>query len=237
MDRTPFISAIIRTAYAEVFAGSHYLMGADGGYPQANGAPSGGLKQREIELLNVKKPDSVAIETARYSKWLCHGRLERVGGCELPLGKKENLQPCLETYWPESRWASTGLTPRSKNWTTVMVGERCTGKRHFDCIFFVNWVITKALMKSKRPTYKISQWANPEVAPVQIFKKSKLGRENLEDGDIFINLDSEPKHIGFFLADGTRMHASGANRGVIHNEYSNSYTHVARLRDSYLTWG
>jgi cell wall-associated NlpC family hydrolase len=234
MDRTPFLHAIMWTAYEEAMAGSHYLLGADGGHPQANGGPADGLKQRKIELLNVNKNDSIAIETAKYGGRLCHGRMNWVGGYELQLPKKEDLHKCLDLFCPESTWSS-GLTPRSKDWTTVIVAEKCKDKRHFDCIFFVNWVITKALMKSKRVTYSINQWTT--VGPAKVFKKNDLKVSDLEDGDIFINLDSTPQHIGFFFIGGTRVHASGANRGVIHSEYSESYSHVARLKDSYLKWG
>jgi hypothetical protein len=233
MDRAPFIQAIIRTANAEVLAGSHYLMGADGGLPTSSGGCDG-LYKRNIQLLNVNKPDSIAIETAKYDNRLCHGRLEKVGGFKMNLGKKENLHYYLDQYCPEYTW-SYGLTPRSLDWTTVMIAESCKDRRHFDCIFFVNWVITKALMKTTGPTYDIKQWT--KIAPAHVFTKSQITTDEIQDGDIFINLDSSPKHIGFFLKGGMRIHASGADRGVIQNGYSKEFTHVARLWDSYLKWG
>lgn len=236
MDRTPFIQAILRTAHAEALAGSHYLLGADGGLPDPNGDKSDGLKHRKIELLNVQKKDSIAIETAKYSGRLCHGRLSKVGGYKMNIQKKENLKYYLDQYCPEETWCY-GLTPRSLDWTTVMVAESCKDRRHFDCIFFVNWVITKALLKSKRPTYDIKQWSNDEIAPVKVYKKKDLKVSDLEDGDIFINLDSDPRHIGFFLIGGSRLHASGADRGVLVSPYSSEYTHVARLKDYYLSFG
>jgi len=215
-------------------AGSHYLMGADGGFPTTNGAKGEGIYGRKIELLNVNKSDSIAIETAKYDGRLCHGRLSNVGGYKMNIGKRENLHSYLNEWCPESTWRY-GLTPRSLDWTTVMVAERCDGRRHFDCIFFVNWVITKALMKTTGPTYDIKQWS--KIGPARVFKKGELRKSDIEDADIFINVDSSPRHIGFFMQGGEKLHASGADRGVIKSPYNTEYTHIARLWDKYLTFG
>lgn len=236
-DKWIYRQAIVYTAYLEVLAGSHYLLGADGGCPQENGAPADGLKGRNIKLLNVKASDSVAIETAKYSDRLCHGRLSKVGGYTMDIQKKENLHYYLDQYCPEETW-SYGLTPRSLNWTTVMIGESCKGKRHFDCIFFVNWVLTKALMRPNRITYNIEQWSNPKIAPVKLLDYDSFKSTDAMDGDIFINLNSSPQHIGFLTAGGAKLHASGANRGVIKGDYDKeSFTHLVRLKDSFLKFG
>jgi hypothetical protein len=236
-DKWVHRKAIIYAAYREVLAGSHYLMGADGGVPASNGEGGGGLKGRKIKLLNIKEKDSIAIETAKYGSYLCHGRMSKVGGYELNMGKKENLYDYIKQYCPEETWCY-GMTPRSKNWTTVMVGESCAGKRHFDCIFFVNWVLTNALMRPTRVTYNINQWSNSKIAPVQVLDKDKIGPGDILDADIFLNLDSSPQHIGFFAAGGMKIHASGANRGVITGDYDkSSFTHIVRLRDSFLKFG
>lgn len=230
---------IVMTAYNEVLAGSHYLMGGDGGIPVPKGGSSGGLKNRDIELLDVRAEDSIAVETAKYSKYLCHGRLSRVGGRYGKFAKKSDLYPYLNQCCPELQNHSH-LTPRSFDWTTVMLGESCKHKRHFDCIFFVNWVIATALRKSVPPTYNITQWATG-VGPVEVLdfdKKKPPSPSKIKDADIFVNVNSSPKHIGFFAAGGLTIHASGADRGVICGDWEVSkYSGIVRLKDSYLKFG
>lgn len=238
MDKSAIRRHIITTAYQEVLAGSHYLTGCDGGYPQSGGGGAGGLKNRKIDLMNVKAADSIAIQTAKYSGRLCLGRYEAApAGYELNIGKKEHLYQYLEQYCPEASW-QYGMTPRSLNWTTVLIGESCQYKRHFDCIFFVNWVLTKALQKPKGVSYNINQWANPSVAPIKVLEIDAKNPTGILDADIFVNVNSSPQHIGFLCAGGHTIHASGASVGVVAGAWKISkYSHIVRLKDHFLDFG
>ncbi|MBL8232701.1 MAG: hypothetical protein JNL98_29655, partial [Bryobacterales bacterium] len=98
-------------------------------------------------------------------------------------------------------------------------------------------VIAKALRKPVPPTYNITQWATG-VGPVEVLEFDKIGPSKIKDGDIFVNLNSSTKHIGFFAAGGLTIHASGADRGVICGDWERSkYSGVVRLKDSYLNFG
>jgi len=235
-DKWIYRKAIIATAYAEVLAGSHYLNGTDGGHPAENGAAADGLRQRSISLVQHRDKDSIAIETAKYSGRFCQGRYAECGGYELNLGKKENLDYYIEQYCPPSTW-SYGMTPRSVNWTQVIVGESCKGKRHFDCIFFVNWVLTRALMRPKIFSLSIDQWANPKIDPITLLDKDKLGVGSLQDGDIFLKTSGQ-QHIGFLTSGGNVIHASSVTRGVGMDAMKlDKYEYVVRLKDSVLKFG
>jgi hypothetical protein len=235
-DKWVYRKAIIATAYAEVLAGSHYLNGTDGGHPTENGAPANGLRERKIALIQHRDKHSIAVDTAKYSDRFCQGRYAECGGYELDIGNKDSLDYFIDQCCPPSQWGF-GLTPRSVNWTKVIVGESCRGKRHFDCIFFVNWVLTRALMRPAIFSLSINQWANPEVAPVTVLKKDKLAVGSLRDGDIFLKTSGQ-QHIGFLTSGGNVIHASSMSRGVVMDAMKlDKYDHVVRLKDSVLKFG
>lgn len=221
----------------EVKNGSHYLTGCDGGMPQPDGASCGGLDGRSIRLVNVQEKDAVAIFAARFGNGAyCQGRYEGVpGGRQIDVPKTKDLCSHLQTYCPEGSWGK-GLTPRSLNYNTVILGENCAGKRHFDCIWFVNWVLTKALKKSK-VHLGFDHWTSGK-GPGTLLEEDPTKSHAIKDADIFVNINSSPRHIGFLMADGRTVHASSSARGVVVGKWKLSdYTHIVRLKDSFLNFG
>lgn len=237
MSKDAIRKHILWTAMEEVKNGSHYLTGCDGGIPQPDGGSCGGLDGRSIRLVNVQEKDAVAIFAARFGSGpYCQGRYDAVpGGRKIDVPKTKDLCSHLQTYCPEGSWGK-GLTPRSLNYETVILGENCSGKRHFDCIWFVNWVLTTALKKPKIQL-GFEQWIKGNGV-CTLLEESDKKAGGIKDGDIFINMNSKPKHIGFLTADGRTVHASSPANGVVVGAWKLSdYTHIVRLKDSYLNFG
>lgn len=237
--------------------GSHYLNGSDGGYP----GMKDGYKGRDIKLVERGDYDEVAIHTATWSKKSCTGRCTKAGGDDLGPKNKAVKDYCEENEGlaPELWQPFQGnLYPRryqGKETSTIYIGEDCRDVRHFDCISFVNWVLTTALQKSF--SYSIVQYEGKKsgagvIAPVKTFKAPFT---DLQNADILTkikwkydpNKDGveddkdwavESQHIGFYMAGGKVIEASGAKVGVIISDYKQSdWTGMSRIKDSYLKFG
>lgn len=240
--------------------GSHYLNGSDGGYP----GMKDGYKKRNVKLVERGDYDKVAIHTATYSDKSCTGRCTKAGGKDLgPKDKavKEYCEKNLDAGLDPKIWQpfEGNLYPRrekgEKN-STIYVGEDCRNVRHFDCISFVNWVLGTALQKSF--TYSIVQYEGKKsgsgvIAPVETFEPPFTGLQNADiltkikweykdDGDDDKNENGDWKvdsqHIGFYMAGGKVIEASGAKVGVIISDYKESdWTGMSRIKNSYLKFG
>ncbi len=239
--------------------GSHYLNGSDGGHP----GMKDGYKGRNVKLAERGGYDEVALHTATWSDKSCTGRCTNVGGDELgPKNKavedycKKNLDAGLDPkIWQPFEG---NLYPRrylEKKTSTIYVGEDCRNVRHFDCISFVNWVLGTSLQKSFQ--YSIVQYEGKKsgsgvIAPVKTYKAPF---NDLQNADILTNIKWEHKdnkdgkeddkdwvvdkqHIGFYMAGGKVIEASGAKVGVIISDYKQSdWTGMSRIKDSYLKFG
>ena len=154
-------SLIVATAAHEAALGAHYINGADGGIPGMNaaGEAGGGLSaSRKIVLLENHTWEDLAVHAAMYGNSVCRGRYEAVGGKKF-LVNMPDYDALKFAYMEELKmlalghgkaFAGTGLYPRrgrSMNGDTIYLGEDCRGKRHFDCISFVNWVLTSVLKR------------------------------------------------------------------------------------------
>lgn len=246
---------IISNAWTQALLGAHYLNGSDGAIP----GMANGLKGRNVELLEKDDWDNLAIHAAKWGK-ACKGRSGKSikpikaeidslkSYCEK--NKADGLSP---DQWPS--FEDSGLYPRRHKGkgSTVYLGKDCRGKRHFDCISFVNWVLTTTLLKSY--DYSIVQYEGEKdgggvIAPVTVHEKPfpplvnadiltkiKWEQDIDEDtGELEWKVDSQ--HIGFYMTGGSVIEASGSEVGVIISGYKSSdWTALCRLKDSYLKFG
>jgi hypothetical protein len=241
---------IVATAANEAALGAHYINGADGGIPGMNtaGEAGGGLSaKRKILLLEDHTWENLAVHAAMYGNSVCKGRYEAVGGKRFQANWPD-YDALKFAYMEELKllppgfgkaFAGTGLYPRrgrSMKGDTIYLGEDCRGKRHFDCIFFVNWVLTSVLKRLIWFTEK------------DYFDGTKLGVKPLSamhaplmNGDIVVRIDaSGHEHIGFLTGEGRMIHARDPERGVNVTGFvlkKDIFTRICRLPDSFLRFG
>jgi cell wall-associated NlpC family hydrolase len=120
-----------------------------------------------------------------------------------------------------------------------VIGEDCRGKRHFDCIQFVNWVIGSAL--GRLITWSETQWR--DVGPVSK-QPAPTDVAQLEPGDLMVRIAGADdaagrrriNHMAVVGNNHLLMEASGYGVGVIKNPYQpGSYTDHLRLHNRYLS--
>jgi hypothetical protein len=228
------------------------------------GEAGGGLSQKR-KILHVEDHswEKLAVHAAMYGKSVCRGRYEAVGGYAFvnevglteaqlakikldksPAGKfaklKDEYVKELETtpVGMEKDFDDTGLYPRRGRGIvgdTIYLGEDCRDKRHFDCISFVNWVLTTVLQRLI--------W----YQEADYFSGKKLGAKSLSatttsfmNGDIAVRIHNGHEHIGFLTADGKMIHARYPEAGVQVTGFlmdKDKDTKICRLSDSFLRIG
>lgn len=248
---------LIIVQYALSQVGAHYLNGSDGGFP----GTADGLKKRKIELLEEGSWDGLAVHAAKWSSLTCTGRYGNVGGSyfkpntktldELKTWCEEQRAETSAADWPDFRG---GLYPRrlKGKGSTIYLGEDCRQRRHFDCISFVNWVLTTALQKSY--SYSIVQYEGRRdgsgvVAPVTVHDKpfptprngdivTRINWEKKTDEEDEVEWEIGSKHIGILTATGKVIEAKGSAHGVVISNFNSSkWTALCRLKDAWLKFG
>jgi hypothetical protein len=253
---------IVATAAHQAVLGAHYINGSDGGITGMNkaGEAGGGLSARR-KILHIEDHswEKLAVHAAMYGKSVCRGRYSVVNGYVFmddtkPIKTKiEKLSPPgafaklkdeyvkeLETkpVGMESDFDNTGLYPRrgrSIVGDSIYLGEDCRNKRHFDCISFVNWVLTTVLQRLI--------W----FQEADYFTGKKLGAKSLPatttsfmNADIAVRIHKGHEHIAFLTADGKMIHARSPERGVEVSGFEmdiDNDTKICRLPDSFLRVG
>ncbi len=250
---------IVSTAAQQAALGAHYINGADGGITGMNtpGEAGGGLdSSRKIVEIEDHSWNNLAVHAAMYGQSVCKGRYAAVGGYVFmddtkPVSTKiKKLSPpgafakLKDEYVEELKtipvglgkdFDHTGLYPRrgrSMTGDSIYLGEDCRGKRHFDCIFFVNWVLTTVLQRVF--WFNISQYQNGVAGGA----KKKPTETPIRNADIVTKLTDDHKHIGFLTAWGSVIHARMPELGVQVSPFNpKDWTGLCRLSDKTLTVG
>ncbi|HJS52271.1 MAG TPA: hypothetical protein VJ781_10260 [Pyrinomonadaceae bacterium] len=237
---------VVATAATQAAQGAHYINGSDGGITGMNavGEAGGGLSaSRKIFLLEDYTWDKLAVHSAIYGGRVCKGRYAAVGGKKfMPVTTelttlKDVYVPSLSSAAPATvkPFPGTMLYPRrgrSKPGDTIYLAEDCRHKRHFDCISFVNWVLTTVvgrLIWYEEKDYFSGSKMNAQILPAT--------HTTFKNGDIGVRIDaSGHEHIGFLNSLGQMIHARDPERGVQISPFEmakDSFTKICRLPDSF----
>lgn len=209
-------SEVTRVALEAV--GAHYLHGSFGNHPNTcNGHPAMDFRLR---LADNRYQDGVGGSITVHSASTnvdgpkyCWGRPRNNQVAGIPpvpasvLRNPAALQELAQTSDPRSY-----LWPRTDNGRqgTVIFGEACEGKRHFDCIGFVNWVMFRIF-----GTHTIRDIAACQrYAQAELRHRPELGEALLrkQPGDIIIFGIS---HIGIAVGEHEMVEANGEYLGLI----------------------
>jgi hypothetical protein len=208
---------VITTAFGQ--CGAHYINGTDGAIPDKEM----GYRGRSLTIAEDLTDKGLAIHAALVpgTHTRCRGRFAAVGGYAFQPGTQrlENLKKYREELAAKSprpanppSFDGTGLYPRRDSNTAIYLGEDCRGRRHFDCIHFVNWVLNTAL-KATRFKFSIANYEHG-AAGGHVHTGSELASD-VKPADILTRLPKEGRqHIGFATGAGHVVHASGRSSGV-----------------------
>jgi hypothetical protein len=237
---------IADTAQGQADRGAHYLMGCFGAAPGG----TDNVRHRRLELGEHTEWDNLAIHAGEHRNMdrpepiRCAGRFERahgqiISGTALERRVRDYLaahaaEPVLN--WP----MFDGVGYPRKAWDEFqerylwVIGEDCRNKNHFDCLGFVNWVLTQ--IKGSPVTYGAEQWVNTNLAPITI-REGTPQLSDLQPGDLLVRLRSGERipHIVLVGHSQTVVEAAGIRAGVVKQACDvNRFTHHCRLTNRWL---
>lgn len=204
--------------------GAHYLRGAAGARPgQLDGMPG---RPGSVHMLTAPIDAGDIIHSVAAcnvaGRNTCAGKPWRPNEPNLPPYQRSVTDFTAENATHSYRTVHTAY--RNVKKPGVILGERCEGKRHFDCVGFVNYCLSAAfgegyqfeIVGSERDRFRGYGNRFPAV--------TGPGRA----GDILIfggtlrTIESENRevlggahHIGFDTGDGHMIHASETEYGVV----------------------
>lgn len=235
----------VLTATARKLVGSHYLTGAAGATP---GDVNGAIYRRgEVGLAAPKfDPKAPCIHAAESNieghsicggRWSAFGRDARSSDWDLThyLAEQEaqykkggKIEPFYEVYSPR-------LTKVKGTVSQLAWGEDCRGKRHFDCVGLVNYLLTAVC------NIKKSYMEKGFSASIQQHKgstKAIAAGDSPASGDILYKKMMHPDggshdHIGLLLHDGSVIQAEQTSVGVTLKTYNGTaWDYRGRYADS-----
>jgi len=220
--------------FASDFSGSHYLWGAGGSTP---GNADGVFYRAAVVTLHPAQtdPKDPKIFTATCSvdgKSVCAGRFKKIRGGRLANSTDQDLVAYLnglagqkpDQWEPYFQWFSPRMMEGKKLSRQLVWGEDCRARRHFDCISFVNFVLSRTTIRSNW-SMNIDQY-NAQTQEVD-------RRAPPVAGDI---LTRGNHHIGLLDSDGQVIQAEDSANGV-HGETRYNpmeWSRRGRLADSLL---
>jgi cell wall-associated NlpC family hydrolase len=231
--------------YARTHLGAHYLWGAAGAAPDvANGMPG---RPGSVHMwTRAIDPDDIMTSAAicRVSgNNTCAGKPWPPGGPRTPayIPNSAGMVAGAETPQLSYRTVHTDYRPTRK--PGIILGERCEGKRHFDCVGFINYCLSLALGAGVQldicgdAAHGYRGYANAMI--------SVRATDPHRPGDILIfggtesdfegrTILSGAHHIAFSAGDGANMvHASETEYGVVQTAIGADLTR--RVRHPQLT--
>jgi hypothetical protein len=208
------------------FIGSHYLWGAAGATPNKQDGTHyrTGAVNLDADAKSNETPSVFAATCDVDGHYVCAGNFkhfidETGGGYTYP--SDANLTKYLDeirklpsnSYWYPYKSRFTPRVMKGKNLGTddnrLVWGQDCRFVRHFDCVSFVNFVLS--LTTSQKWSFNVSQYA---VGNMTDATKVDLDSPAV-DGDILVK---NTEHIGFLCADGTVLQAQDHATSVHANE-------------------
>jgi cell wall-associated NlpC family hydrolase len=215
------------TNYARTLLGSHYLWGSGGSTPgHANGAR---YKRDLVTWADSSiQPSSVALYAAKCNAqglYVCAGRYKKANG-QVVSSNDVHLKNALDSFdnLQEALWGSWyfRLTPRLVQGEgvdeagKVVFGENCYDVRHFDCISFINYVLSETTISPDAKSGwsgSIQHWSHMWTTEVKLEAPAAAG-------DILIRYYDDAAghrhftHIAFLDSDNHVVQAERAIMGV-----------------------
>ena len=219
--------------YARSLIGSHYLWGSAGATP--NGHDGAWYRLNSVGLepssLDAAKPTVFAASCDVDGHFVCAGNFNKLPGGRYADPRDWDLKNYLdmlgrlgdESFWYPYYSRFTPRVVKGKNVSNnnlIVWGEDCRYVRHFDCIGFVNHVLSQTT--NPQWHYSIQQYSQGAggLTPVPL-------SDPPADGDI---LTRGVEHIGFLCADGHVVQAEEHSTGVHGDEIYRAARWDKRLR-------
>jgi len=225
---------------ARKYLGSHYLWGSGGNTP----GQKDGVWYRTDSVtiappsLDPKNPSIFTAECSKGGPHVCAGRYNKIPGgrktkagmldLQLYLGDLSKQSP--ELWEPYYKY----FTPRFVKGSTISAadggiawGEDCRNRKHFDCISFINYVLSESTKK---------HWWG-DIASLQLDSSGTIKVTDgapVLPGDIVFKNNS---HIAFLCENGKVIQAEMAINGVHEHEtyVASNWTERRRVPDSLLS--
>lgn len=210
--------------------GAHYLMGATGGMPNAS-TPLVWYFVSRVEMFpnhfDRRRPVLHAARVQlRGGDSICAGRSHLYADGRGPHRPRVNPVPAsaqelgrlnpAEFLWPRPAQNVRG---------EMVYGEACMGKRHFDCVHFVNWCVST--LQGRAVQHSIERWLEHSRhvwpgPPDPAVRRLGAGAERIWAGDIEISRGFG--HIGLLTGgavDPTNhmLHAQDTRVGVVRSPF------------------
>ncbi|HEY3928450.1 MAG TPA: NlpC/P60 family protein [Candidatus Koribacter sp.] len=225
--------------FARTLLNSHYIWGAAGNTPNA----SDGIGSRTSHVTlapNSLDPHSPSVFAAQCTTlsthYVCAGRYRHLQGGRQAGASDWDLNHYLDELRKqpsEAMWCpyANYFTPRLvqgdntiESRGKIIWGEDCRYVRHFDCVGFTNFVITKTCFDCQLDisAYRSKPWLTAiDKAAANV------------PGDIVFR---DNDHIGFLTEKGTVIQAQDAANGVHESEtyVPNAWTDRMRIQAGYI---
>ncbi len=140
--------------HARRLTGSHYLWGSGGAKPDVSDGAwyRAGSVTLVPPVLDAMAPSVFAAQCSVDGLHICAGRYKKIPGGRQTQAGIQDVRLYLDglSQLPQSMWQPYYgvFTPRTVVGYTVdrkiVWGEDCRDKRHFDCISFINYVLTNS---------------------------------------------------------------------------------------------
>jgi preprotein translocase subunit Sec61beta len=213
---------VIREGLMQAAAGAHYVKCGFGHHFDAEGNVLGGFvpgREAAVHLFRRGGPPSWIPRYVRFAAWsellghrVCAGRCSLVPQDSSLAGNPDDYPPPR----PGSPAPPAAPDPTTRFWrrplnyaeeTRQVFGDCCIGRRHFDCIGFVNWCFWTAFRPPEVTGFtSIHHWrSRPLSRPID--------RSQVQAGDILF-ADSDD-HIGIAVSPTHVVHAAGHTVGVM----------------------
>jgi hypothetical protein len=212
------------------FIGSHYLWGAAGARPQENDGAwyRHGSVSLDADAKSNEQPSVFAATCDVAGHYVCSGNFKHFmnhpdqnngfnGGYAHASDKQlTDYLDTLRKLGSDSFWYpyQSRFTPRvmkgqnlGNDDNKIVWGEDCRYVRHFDCIGFVNFVLS--LTTGHKWAYSIQQYQGGMTGATSV-----PFDDPPEDGDILVRDGQGEGHIAFLRADGQVLQAEDHSSSV-----------------------